>query len=369
MICANSDVGLNFGDNLEECEAVGTRHECVMVPKTVCNPIQVTKYRKEIDQNCTTMTDKTCEVVYTQVPKEKCEASEEEKCFTEYKLVEEETYKEECHTDVEKICEKEIAVPKELDVPASPPPSGHLLQTPLPPTKTSASDQLDHLKDPAQNKSGTMFPPQPALNQLKSYNATPTPIGEFVTRKKRDVVKSDTGSLNEEFEALLNQSSLPQPLLSLLEPEEEEPTTKLLHPGPVEVPSNTGQDAPGGEHLEADGAPFVTEESTEELPAPPGCRSIATTTCQKVPFKKSTKVPFETCKLVPSVKCRLVLKEVAELSCTPEVYEYCEDFVKEVPYLVEEEECEEVLDEECYEVMLSNCPVISYQLSETRQDE
>ena len=367
MICANSDVGLNFGDNPEECEAFGTRHECETVPKTVCNPIQVTKYRKEIDQNCTTMTDKTCKVVYTQVPKEKCEASEEEKCFTEYKVVEEQAYKEECHTEVENICEKEIAVPEEFDVRASPPPNGHLHQTPLPPTKTTASDQLDHLKDQAQNKSETMFPPQPALNQLKSYNATPSPIGEFVTRKKRDVVKDDMASQNEEFEALLNQSTLPKPLLSLFEPKSEESGTQHLHSGPVKVPLKTDHNGPVGEPLNADGAPFVTEESTEELPAPPGCRSIATTTCQKVPYKKSTKVPFETCELVPSVKCRLVLKEVAELSCTPEVYEYCENFVKEVPYLVAEEECEEVLDEECYEVMVSNCPVISYQLTETRQ--
>merc|ERR1711974_298472 len=100
-----------------------------------------------------------------------------------------------------------------------------------------------------------------------------------------------------------NQPPLPQPLLSFLklEPRGEEPTTKLLHSGPVEVPLNTGHNnsSDSGEHLDGGGAPVIT---TEELPAPPGCRSIATTTCHKVPYKKSTKVPYETCELVPSVK-------------------------------------------------------------------
>ena len=150
-----------------------------------------------------------------------------------------------------------------------------------------------------------------------------------------------------------NQSPLPQPILSLLklESKSDEPTTKLLHSGPVEVPLNAGQNtSDSGEHLDAGGAPVVT---TEELPAPPGCRSIATTTCHKVPYKKSTKVPYETCELVPSVKCGLVLKEVAELDCKPVIEEECNDFAKEIPFLVSEEECEEVFFDECLEVMFS----------------
>jgi len=147
-------------------------------------------------------------------------------------------------------------------------------------------------------------------------------------------------------------SPLPQHLLSLLklEPKSKEPTTKLLHSGPVEVPLDTGHDSlSSGEHIDAGGV--IT---TEELPAPPGCRSIATTTCHKVPYKKSTKVPYETCELVPSVKCGLVLKEVAELDCKPVIEEECNDFAKEIPFLVSEEECEEVFFDECIEVMLSN---------------
>ena len=106
---------------------------------------------------------------------------------------------------------------------------------------------------------------------------------------------------------------------------------------------------PQRRRLDAVGAPVVT---TEELPAPPGCHSIATTTCRKVPYKKKTKVPYETCELVPSVKCGLVLKEVAELDCKPVIEEECNDFAKEIPFLVQEEECEEVFFDECIEAII-----------------
>ena len=141
---------------------------------------------------------------------------------------------------------------------------------------------------------------------------------------------------------------LSQPLK--LEPESKDPTTKLLHSGPIEVPVNEEHESSAGEHLDAVGVPIIT---TEELPAPPGCHSIATTTCHKVPYKKSTKVPYETCELVPSVKCGLELKEVAELSCKPVIEEECNDFAKEIPYLVAEEECEEIFFDECIEVIIS----------------
>ena len=443
--------GKQVNSNLEECETQGfetrTREECNEVSEIECNPIQVTKYKTEIVQRCKTLTDKKCEVLYTEVPKEKCEPSEEQKCYTEYKLVEEQIYKDECHTEVQNICEKEIAVPVEVPypvhVPVNPPPYGHLHPTlsPLvhpPPTVTLAPHQDDHFNYPAQNKPlyQTTFAPQPTQSPSRSspyaYNPTPHPIRDFgykVTRKRRDVVTDNKASRNDQFEALLdkaldnlfqthnftsnrnkkeihghgqkgvltklsefkhipashhhqgkhghaagqkhledtlsdllfhlnhpdgNQSPLPQPFLSLLklEPRSEEPTTKLLHSGPVEVPLNAGHNSSdSGEHLDGGGAPVIT---TEELPAPPGCRSIATTTCHKVPYKKSTKVPYETCELVPSVKCGLVLKEVAELDCKPVITEECNDFAKEIPFLVSEEECEEVFFDECLEVMLSN---------------
>ena len=90
--------------------------------------------------------------------------------------------------------------------------------------------------------------------------------------------------------------------------------------------------------------------STYELPAPYGCRSIATKTCSKVPKTVAKKEPYEKCKKVPSVDCGMVLKEVPELLCFPEVFEDCKDVVQEVPYIDTEEKCEELLFDECNEV-------------------
>ena len=437
--------GKQVNENLEECETQGfetrTREECNEVSEIECNPIQVTKYKTEIVQRCKTLTDKKCEVLYTEVPKEKCEPSEEQKCYTEYKLVEEEIYKDECHTEVQNICEKEIAIPVEVPypvhvpvVPADPLPYGPPHPTPLPPIyppPTPTMAPYNHENDPSINKPlyQTTFAPQPGPNALRyAYNPTPHPIRDFVvkvTRRKRDVVTDNKTSRNEQLEALLDEAldnffqthnltsirnkkeihghghgghltkltefkhipvshshqhqhgpvagekhleetladlishlthshasepPLPKPLLSLLklEPEKEEPRTKLLHSGPVEVPLDAGHEGHVGELVDAVGAPVVT---TEELPAPPGCHSIATTTCRKVPYKKKTKVPYETCELVPSVKCGLVLKEVAELDCKPVIEEECNDFAKEIPFLVQEEECEEVFFDECIEVI------------------
>ena len=114
---------------------------------------------------------------------------------------------------------------------------------------------------------------------------------------------------------------------------------------------------------DAEHPPIIT---TEELPAPPGCRSIATTTCHKVPYMVANKVPYETCELVPSVKCHLVLKKVAELECTPVVEEECNDFAKEIPYLVGEEQCEEVFFDDCFEVgpYLARCSIKIFSCSD-----
>ena len=87
-----------------------------------------------------------------------------------------------------------------------------------------------------------------------------------------------------------------------------------------------------------------------EVAAPPGCRSLATTACRSLPRVSTVKVPQEKCRLEPSVVCDTVLKRVPELVCVPEVMEECNDFPKEIPFLVDEEECEEVVFDECVEV-------------------
>ena len=90
--------------------------------------------------------------------------------------------------------------------------------------------------------------------------------------------------------------------------------------------------------------------STHDLPAPYGCRSIATKKCYKVPMVVPKKVPYEKCKNIPSVDCAIVLKKVPELECVPKVFEECMDVAQETPYLAPDEECEELIYEECVEV-------------------
>ena len=77
---------------------------------------------------------------------------------------------------------------------------------------------------------------------------------------------------------------------------------------------------------------------------------MATTECRSLPRVTTVKVPQEKCHLEPSVVCDTVLKRVPELTCVPEVMEECNIFPKETPFLVDEEECEEVVYDECVEV-------------------
>ena len=89
--------------------------------------------------------------------------------------------------------------------------------------------------------------------------------------------------------------------------------------------------------------------TTHELPAPYGCRSVATKTCRNVPMTVAKKEPYEKCKevkkdpilclltkyilQVPSVDCGMVLKKVPELLCVPEIYDDCKDLAVQVPYI------------------------------------
>jgi len=93
--------------------------------------------------------------------------------------------------------------------------------------------------------------------------------------------------------------------------------------------------------------PVIT---TKELPAPPGCRSLATKQCVKIPVSVPRQVPYSVCRTVPDVDCVHVLKTVPELQCTPEVFRDCADYEQIVPYLEEDEECEEIIFDQCLEI-------------------
>ena len=91
----------------------------------------------------------------------------------------------------------------------------------------------------------------------------------------------------------------------------------------------------------------------QELPSPPGCRSIVTQKCEKVPVKINRKLPKERCEEVPDIACHLELESYEEPVCQNVPIEECEDVYKEVPFLVDDEECEDIPRLECQEVSLS----------------
>ena len=593
-------IGDKTSNNLEECETTGfetrTREECEEAVEIECNPVTVTRYRTKIVNRCKTLVDKSCNVTYTDVPKEECTPTQEQKCHTDYKLVEETLYEEECHTRVQNVCEEHIKIPVEIPYPVKAPyPTPHppkyvtpapLAYHPHPPTPTPhpyihspsppTPTPLPYAPTPPPlllpvtphphglllNKPAyhTTFSPsvkrQATQKPMYAYDPTPTPmplgsttspltdfihrldqlhrtrreasgfptgprdpeklkkaIKEFLrsqsmnlTRSKKQVEPEihhfhdhhghpGTITKHHEFHHIphlphpshgpqhhsghhshhtedvhghhpvdihghhperthghhpehihdhdhhihhpelghvahhlvgphpefphhhiaphpidlhgpseghlgaaltemllgltnhpsdakpddslprllqqnLSSNDLPQELQNLIHPvpDPDDPATANLplnplapalnplhllgdplHPVPDHPHTLPPHPVPdhvhhGVDHLHP---PIIT---TEELPAPPGCRSIATKTCHKVPHIVANKVPYETCEFVPSVKCHLVLKKVAELECVPVVEEECNDFAKEVPYLVGEEECEEVVYDDCFEV-------------------
>ena len=87
-----------------------------------------------------------------------------------------------------------------------------------------------------------------------------------------------------------------------------------------------------------------------ELPSEPGCRSFSHTTCQRIPVIVPEIVPYEECRSVPAVECFFVLKTVDDIECSPRSYEDCTDTAVEVPYLDQEERCEDVEYDDCVDV-------------------
>ena len=61
--------------------------------------------------------------------------------------------------------------------------------------------------------------------------------------------------------------------------------------------------------------------------------------------------------------CSPELRRVPELACVPEVLQECNDFAKEVPFLEQVEECEEVVYDDCVEVREKIPVEVAIQLS------
>merc|ERR1712106_1062984 len=88
----------------------------------------------------------------------------------------------------------------------------------------------------------------------------------------------------------------------------------------------------------------------QEIPAPPGCRSLVTQKCHKIPVKINRKLPKESCEEIPDIQCHLELEEYEEPVCENVPVEECEDIYKQIPFLVDDEECKDVPRLECTEV-------------------
>jgi len=88
----------------------------------------------------------------------------------------------------------------------------------------------------------------------------------------------------------------------------------------------------------------------QELPAPPGCRSLVTQKCHKVPVELVKKVPADQCEEVPGVKCFFELVDVEQPVCHEVPVEECIDELQETPFLVDTEQCEDVPKLVCTEI-------------------
>jgi len=156
------------------------------------------------------------------------------------------------------------------------------------------------------------------------------------------------GPLLGHRESHSSQPVLGGPLLGHHESHSSEPALggPLVGPHASYHPDHVLPQHPGDQHYDL----LQEKVIQQELPAPPGCRSIATKKCHKVPVVKQKKVPRTQCEEVPGINCFFVLKKVADLECAPTSYQDCTDLVKEVPYLAPEEQCEDVAFEECVEI-------------------
>ena len=77
------------------------REECSEVSEVECSPVNITRYRPEIETRCeTVISNRTCEVRMISVPEEKCVPRSRTECETQYRDVEENIYKEECSVKV-----------------------------------------------------------------------------------------------------------------------------------------------------------------------------------------------------------------------------------------------------------------------------
>ena len=312
--------------------AASPREECEEVSETKCTPITVTKYRTEIVNKCQTkIDDKTCKVTYNGIPRQECVPKKTKRCSIEYDIVPETLYKEECHVTVQHVCEEFVPVPVPVHVgyPVQPlPPAGHVGPSPTPeplftgpPYRTVRKRESEADLDPRQIqqivremfRQSTEAGPGQERRPRGHLITFPDPASLLPPSQVTSSLERDTSLPNltpVQKTEKLDPSVLGSPLVNI-KPESQPPL--VVSPNPPARPTPTPAEA------EHEHPPLVT---TYELPQQyPGCRSIATKTCHKLPNVVDKKVPRERCRDVPDIECFNVLKEVPELECIPEPYE------------------------------------------------
>ena len=337
--------------------AASNREECEEVSETQCKPITLTKYRTEIVNKCETkIDDKTCKVTFSGIPRQECVPKKSKRCSIEYDIVPETLYKEECHVTVQHVCEEFVPVPVPVHVgypvppaphgppvpPVPPGPHGHpgpsvppvhhghpvapVIASPTPEPLFSASPY----KRVVKRESEADLDPREIQQIVREMLRQSTDAGQVRTQRGQVITFPDTSlgkvppsASPQVMSSLERDTSLPN-LTPVQKTDKLDPSVLgsplvNIKPDPPLVVSSHTPARPTPAPGEAEHPPLVT---TYELPQQyPGCRSIATKTCHKLPSVVDKKVPRERCREVPDVECFNVLKEVPELECIPEPYE------------------------------------------------
>ena len=366
---------------LEQCETTGfetrTREECEEVSETECKPITLTKYRTEIVNKCEVKTDKKCDVTFNGVPRQKCVPKSVTKCDIDFEIVEESVFEEQCHVHVQHLCEEYVPVPVHVPAPIVDKhddypiyPDKVVLSQITKPEPLFSVPGVRPGQIKVKREAGEDMELQAQVEDIvremlmkaKLAKAMEKAVKSLKTQFKTSVgSKGDKESINilADTSLVRDPSLLGAPLFLPITIDDQFKDHSIghsglhhpeVHPLPnLPVSPDLHHVHPHPAHLLSPPPPPVA--TTFELPPQdPGCRSIATKTCEKIPRIITRKVPHEICKKVPDIECFNVIKEVPELECVPEPYQECNDVAKKIPYLEPAEECEEIFYDDCIEV-------------------
>jgi len=381
----------NRKDIDEGCKTTGYetrfRELCEEVVEKECEIVMKPKFRNEILTRCDTRLRQKCNQTTRAVPRQVCNPKNVTRCSTDIRIEENTIYRDECHNLVQHVCEEHIKVPKPVIVPVHVP---YPVPGPPGPPAIVVKGLPRRAKRQVLGAGGVLIHGSPAgqadpgglggiggnleagLGGLGGLTGLAGLGGKFDAEigilGGEDGFASQgfggriIGNLDSVLQLLQNGQSGGVPGVPSGPPglagagAEEEPQrgreARQLDPNSREGLLKRLRDIVGGGFGEEEPPepPPVPTFHTAEIPSPPGCRSVVTQQCIKVPEKTTTKVPEEKCKEFPDVECHVELEDIQEPVCDTIPIEECMDFLKEVPFLVPEEECRDIVNLQCTEV-------------------